>query len=63
MAVEKSEGFDALMWAAAEGNALVVRLLIDAGADVKRKDKDGETAYDFAKKNGHQAVAKMLSSS
>jgi ankyrin repeat protein len=36
-ASERWRGQDALMWASAEGHADVVRLLIDAGADVQKR--------------------------
>jgi len=29
----------------------IIKLLIDAGADITAKDKDGKTAYDYAKEN------------
>jgi ankyrin repeat protein len=55
------EGFTALMTAAAEGQADVVRLLLLHGADRKLKDKDGDTAESFARQNGHEVVANLLS--
>ena len=40
---ETSRGQTALMWAAAEGHADVVRLLIDTRADIRAKSTDGFT--------------------
>lgn len=54
------EGFTALMFAAAEGQIEVVRTLISAGANKNIKDKDGDRAVDFAGKNGHKKVVKLL---
>ena len=54
------EGFTALMFAAAEGNPEVVQLLLDHGADPDLKDTDGDTAGDFARRNGHLEVAELL---
>jgi ankyrin repeat protein len=57
---DSGEGFTALMTAAAEGQAGVVKALLSHGADAAIKDKDGDTALDFAVKNGHQVVAGVL---
>ena len=54
------ENFTPLMWAAAEGNMEVVKILLSAGADVNMKDIDGDTAGSFAGKNGHAEIAAML---
>jgi ankyrin repeat protein len=56
----KTEGFTALMTAAAEGQLEVVRLLLAYGATTDIKDKDGDTAESFAFQNGHSEVAKLL---
>ena len=55
---ERTEGFTALMFAAAEGHIDVVRLLLNHDADRTLKDVDGDTAADFAGKNGHTEVVK-----
>jgi ankyrin repeat protein len=49
-----------LMFAAAEGQKEVVQALLQNNANTTVKDKDGETARDFAEKNGHREVATML---
>ena len=58
--VDNNEGWTALMFAAAEGLAPNVKLLLDNGADTTPKDIDGDTAASFAANNGHTAVAKMI---
>ena len=58
--VDKVEQFNPLMWAAAEGQTEVVRLLLDAGADPTKQDVDGETALDFARDKRHADVIKLL---
>ncbi len=61
--VDNEEGWSSLMFAAAEGNVEVVKILLDYGADVSLKDKDGETAIDFARNNNHEQVVKLLEGS
>lgn len=58
--VDKVEGFTALMFAAAEGQKEVVQALLKFKANKSLKDKDGDTARDFATKNGHPEIAKLL---
>ena len=41
---------------------LVVKLLVERGADVSVKGKDGLTASDVARKMGHKDVADWLDS-
>lgn len=57
---ERWYGHTALMIAAAEGHAEVVRLLIDAGADIDAVDAEGSTALWLARSNGHLDVAAAL---
>ena len=54
------EGFTAIMFAAAEGQTEVFKTLMDAGADINIKDKDGETARDFAGNNCHSAILRLI---
>lgn len=57
---EQRYGDTALMWAAVAGHADVVRLLIEAGADVRAVDDEGVTALHLARANGHTEVAAAL---
>jgi len=54
------EGFTAIMFAAAEGQTEVFKTLMDAGADISIKDKDGETARDFAGNNCNSAIVRFI---
>ena len=44
----------------AEGQAAVVRVLLDHGADRGMVDVDSDTALDFANQNGHREVVRVL---
>jgi ankyrin repeat protein len=57
---EQRYGDTALMWAAVAGHVDVVRLLIEAGADVRAVDDEGVTALQLARANGHTEVAAAL---
>ena len=57
---DKEESFTAPMFAAAEGQADVIQVLLSHGADFKITDQDGDTALDSAVKNGHGEAAKVL---
>ena len=57
---EQRYGDTALMWAAVAGHVDVVRLLIEAGADVRAVDDEGVTALHLARANGHTEVAAAL---
>jgi hypothetical protein len=46
--------------AAAKGNEAVARLLLDYGADIDSKDKDGGTALHWAATYGHEAMERLL---
>ena len=48
------------MWAARRGDAALVRLLLDAGADAGRTDHDGQTAAALARAAGHGALADWI---
>ena len=54
------EGGTPLYWAATNGHADVVRLLLDAGADLDKADVDGETPLYWASVKDHRDVVKML---
>jgi len=57
---DSGEGWTALMFAAGEGLAEVVQVLLEYGADRTLRDVDGDTALDFARKNGHTRVVRLL---
>jgi ankyrin repeat protein len=59
-AADNDEKFTALMLAAAEGQAKVVEVLLKHNADATLRDADGETAREFAVKNGHAEVVRLL---
>ncbi len=56
------EQFTPLMYAASEGHAEVVKTLLDHHADITLKDKDGDTAENFAAQNNHPEIAALLKS-
>ena len=61
--VDGGEGWSALMFAAAEGNPEVVKILLANGADPKRGDIDGEDSMYFAARGnraGHVEVVTLL---
>lgn len=49
-----------LMIAASQGNAPMVSHLLELGADLGKKDAKGKTAYDYARKEKHAEVTKLL---
>lgn len=57
---ESRNGATPLMVAAFEGHEDVVRILLEAGADVNAKDAEGNTALSLATTRGHQDVIKLL---
>ena len=59
---DSEEHFTALMYAAAEGQLDVVRILLSYRADPALKDIDGDDALTFAVNNGHKEVASLLQS-
>jgi ankyrin repeat protein len=50
----------ALMWAASEGQSAVVDLLLQHDADPAHRNTAGETAADWARKNGHVELTEKL---
>jgi uncharacterized protein len=59
-AVEPARRQTALMWAAAEGHAGVVRTLIEAGASVKARSQSSFTPLLFAAREGRIEAARAL---
>lgn len=59
---ESSYAWTPLHVAAVDGSISVVRLLVDAGADVSRPDASGWTAKEHAALRGHMDIARLLAS-
>ncbi len=59
-AKEPSQNQTALMWAAAERHAEVVKTLIEHGADLQARTKKGFSALHFAAREGDLDVARLL---
>lgn len=53
-------GITPLMYAAAYGDAETVEYLLSCGADVNAVDDDGETAIDWAERNGRTDIVLLL---
>ena len=53
-------GQTALMLAVSHGRTDMVRMLLQAGADVNTQDEDGSTALMCASEHGHTDIVKML---
>lgn len=49
-----------LTWAARNGQDSVVRALLRSGTNPAVRNRDGETAYDIARKAGHGAICDIL---
>jgi serine/threonine-protein phosphatase 6 regulatory ankyrin repeat subunit B len=57
---EDERGGIALMMAAGYGQSDIVKLLLDAGADVNAQDVRGRTASMWAEKKGHTELVELL---
>jgi ankyrin repeat protein len=55
-----SNGYTPLTWASSRGHTEVVRLLLEAGADLNRTANDGQTALMRAADYGHVDVLQLL---
>ena len=59
-AQEPTLGWTALIWAAKEGRAPSVELLLEASANRHLRDRDGRTALDWARHMNHAEVIAVL---
>jgi ankyrin repeat protein len=57
---DTNEQFTALMYAATDGLSPIVDILLKNGADPSIKDVDGDTAADFARRRGFNALADRI---
>jgi ankyrin repeat protein len=55
-----SIGWSALLWASSRGRLSTVQLLIERGADIRIKNKEGKTAMDCAREKGHKDIVTLL---
>ena len=60
LTAKNSYGETPLMNAAEKGLSIIVKLMLKNGANAGVVDRDGKTALDYAKENGHKTVAKVL---
>jgi ankyrin repeat protein len=49
-----------MLRAAEKGHEAVVRLLLEKGADLNAKTRDGKTALHLAAEEGHETVVQLL---
>ena len=56
----KLENITPLMWAIFDYNPELAKLLIEAGADINAKDKDGDTALYDARYRNDSKIEKIL---
>ncbi|PAA52363.1 hypothetical protein BOX15_Mlig006405g1 [Macrostomum lignano] len=58
--IRDSRGRTALMWSALNAKVALLRLLLNSGADWRRRNFDGLTAAQLAQREGHVEVAQLL---
>ncbi|RMZ91406.1 hypothetical protein DV736_g1357, partial [Chaetothyriales sp. CBS 134916] len=58
--VSDEYGETPLSWAALQGHEVVVKLLLEKGAELDSKDEYGETPLSWAALQGHEVVVKLL---
>ena len=57
---QNNAGLTPLMWAVGNNNALVVKLLLDRGADIHIKNKAGKTAYQMISKKNNDEILELF---
>jgi len=55
-----NDGETALIKAASEGLVNNIRILIQAGADINQRNKQGKTALTYARDNDQEAATRLL---
>ena len=58
---QQINGWTALHEAACNGNLASATRLLEGGADLTLRTKDGKTALDYARSQGHSEVVALLS--
>ncbi len=48
------------MWAAARGHVEVLKLLLEAGADLNARTRKGRTAIEIGAQEGHHDIVEVL---
>ncbi|MEI0608062.1 ankyrin repeat domain-containing protein, partial [Brachyspira pulli] len=56
----KLENATPLMWFILNDNTEIAELLIESGADINAKDKNGKTALDYAKEKNNSKIEQLL---
>lgn len=56
----QGSGRTPLSWAARNGHEMVVKVLVENGAEFESKDNGGQTPLSLAAENGHEAVVGLL---
>ena len=54
------ENITPLMWVIFDYNTELAKLLIESGADINAKDKDGNTALDYARYRDNSEIEQLL---
>ena len=58
---QQIHGFTALQWAAISGSLAIATRLLEGGADLTLRNKNGKTALDYAREYGQSEVVALLS--